>query len=131
MFSQLAIKLPAADFWVENNDAYKVVLGIVPRIILGSLCSYTVSQYHDIWAFHFWKKLTKNKFLWLRNNLSTITSQFIDTLIFVTIAFYGSVPNNILISMVIGQFLIKLLIAIVDTPIVYLLVFWLKRSKDD
>ena len=131
VFSQIAMVLPSADFWQPNQAAYETVLGIVPRIILGSLCSYTVSQYHDIWAFHFWKKVTGNKYLWVRNNASTITSQFIDTLIFITIAFYGIVPNDILYKMIVSQFLIKLIIAVVDTPVVYILVAWLKRERDN
>lgn len=130
LFSQLAVNLPPAEFWSENNEAYALILGIVPRIILGSLCSYTISQYHDIWAFHFWKKVTKEKFLWLRNNLSTITSQFIDTLIFITIAFYGIVPNDALVQMIFGQFLVKVVIAITDTPLVYLLVYWFKMDRE-
>ena len=128
LFSQLAINLPPADFWLEKQPAYEIVIGVVPRIILGSLCSYTVSQYHDIWAFHLWKKITRGKHLWLRNNASTITSQFIDTIIFITIAFYGLVPNDILLSMVFSQFMIKLFIAVADTPIVYILVRWLRKS---
>ncbi len=127
VFSFVAVKLPPADFWVSNQPSYELVLGIVPRIILGSLCSYTISQYHDIWAFHFWKKITKDKYLWLRNNLSTFTSQFIDTLIFILVAFYGIVPNDALFGLIIGQYLFKLLIAIIDTPMVYLIVSWLKR----
>lgn len=127
IFSQIAISMPSASFWVENQAAYETVLGVVPRIILGSLASYTVSQYHDIWAFHFWKKVTKGKYLWLRNNLSTVVSQAIDTVIFVLIAFYGVVPNDALIPMILGQFTIKLLIAIVDTPFVYALVSWARK----
>ena len=130
VFSQFAVWLPSADFWLENQKAYETVLGVVPRIILGSLCSYTVSQYHDIWAFHFWKKITKDKHLWLRNNVSTISSQFIDTLIFVTIAFYGIVPNDILVTMIFSQFIVKLAIAVVDTPILYLLVAWLRSDTE-
>ena len=131
LFTQLAVYLPSADFWIENQAAYETVLGVVPRIILGSLCSYTISQYYDIWAFHFLKIVTKGKHLWLRNNLSTISSQLIDTVIFVTIAFYGIVPDDVLLSMIVGQFIIKLCIALGDTPIVYALVFWLNKNKNN
>jgi uncharacterized integral membrane protein (TIGR00697 family) len=127
LYSQLAVYLPSANFWQENQDAYETVIGLVPRIVIASFISYTISQYHDVWAFHFWKKITNGKHLWLRNNASTISSQIIDTVIFVTIAFYAVVPNNVLVEMMIGQFLIKMIIAIVDTPIVYMLVSWLKK----
>lgn len=127
LYSQLAVYLPTADFWKNNQEAYETVIGLVPRIVIASFISYTVSQYHDVWAFHFWKKITNGKHLWIRNNASTMSSQVIDTIIFVTIAFYSVVPNDVLFQMMIGQFLIKILIAIVDTPVVYLLVSWLKK----
>ena len=131
IFSQLAIYMPVADFWQENQAAYQSVIGVVPRIILGSLCSYSVSQYYDIWAFHFFKKITNNRYLWFRNNASTITSQFIDTLIFILIAFYGVIPNDVLLAAIVGQFLFKLIVAVIDTPLVYLLVYWLKQPKNE
>jgi uncharacterized integral membrane protein (TIGR00697 family) len=127
LYSQLAVYLPSANFWNENQAAYETVIGLVPRIVIASFISYTVSQYHDVWAFHFWKKVTNGKYLWLRNNASTMTSQVIDTIIFVTIAFYMVVPNEVLFEMMLGQFLIKIIIAIVDTPVVYMLVSWLKK----
>ena len=127
VYSQIAVYLPSADFWSDNQTAYETVIGLVPRIVIASFISYTVSQYHDVWAFHFWKKVTNGKYLWVRNNASTMSSQVIDTIIFVTIAFYGVVPNDVLVNMMIGQFLIKILIAVVDTPVVYMLVSWLKK----
>jgi len=127
VYSQIAVYLPSADFWNDNQTAYETVIGLVPRIVIASFISYTVSQYHDVWAFHFWKKVTKGKYLWVRNNASTMSSQVIDTIIFVTIAFYGVVPNDVLADMMIGQFLIKILIAVIDTPVVYMLVSWLKK----
>lgn len=127
VYSQIAVYMPPADFWKENQGAFELVIGLVPRIVIASFISYTISQYHDVWAFHFWKRKTNGKHLWLRNNLSTISSQLIDTIIFVTIAFYGIVPNEVLLGMILGQFLFKMGIAVIDTPFVYLLVSWLKK----
>jgi uncharacterized integral membrane protein (TIGR00697 family) len=127
VYSQIAVYMPPADFWKENQGAFELVIGLVPRIVIASFISYTISQYHDVWAFHFWKRKTNGKHLWLRNNLSTISSQFIDTIIFVTIAFYGIVPNEVLLGMILGQFLFKMGVAVIDTPFVYLLVSWLKK----
>jgi hypothetical protein len=79
-----------------------------------------------VWAFHFWKALTGGRHKWLRNNLSTMTSQLIDTVIFVGIAFWGVVPN--LGEMILAQYVLKLLIALVDTPLFY--VFTAERSQD-
>lgn len=122
----LAINLPSAPFW-QNQEAYKQTLGIVWRLVLGGLIAYIVSQHHDVWAFHFWKKKLKGKHLWFRNNASTWVSQLIDTVIFITIAFYGILPNNVLLPTMFGQYVVKIIIAAIDTPIVYLLVAWVKR----
>ncbi|MCC5911773.1 MAG: queuosine precursor transporter [Clostridiaceae bacterium] len=116
---QLAISLPSSPFW-QHQGEYEIILGSNFRIVIASLLAYFVSQYHDLWAFHFWKDKTKGKHLWIRNNLSTAASQIIDTSIFIVIAFGGTgAPIG---AMIMGQYAIKLIIAIFDTPIVYLLV---------
>ena len=127
-FILISISTPAAEFWEGNQAAFKTILGVVPRILLASMIAYLISQYHDVWAFHFWKNYTSGKYLWFRNNASTFTSQLIDSVIFVTIAFYGILPNSLLIPTIFGQFVIKLGIAVIDTPFVYLLVNWIKNS---
>ncbi len=101
------------------QSKYQVLLS-TPRIVAASMVAYLLSQNHDVLAFHFWKALTKGRHLWLRNNASTAVSQLIDTCTFITLAFYGVVPNSVLLNMILGQYLIKLLIAICDTPFVYL-----------
>jgi len=113
--------LPSAPFW-EGQSAYESILGMVPRITLASLIAYLISQHHDVFAFHFWRQKTKGRFLWLRNNASTMVSQALDTGIFITIAFWGTVPAGILINMLLTQYIIKLVIAACDTPFCYLLV---------
>jgi uncharacterized integral membrane protein (TIGR00697 family) len=119
--------LPAAPFW-EGQPAYESILGMVPRIVLASMVAYLVSQHHDVFAFHFWREKTKARFLWLRNNASTMASQALDTGLFITIAFWGTVPTDILVNMLITQYLIKLGIAALDTPFCYLLVNLLKEK---
>ena len=103
----------------EFQSKYQVLLS-TPRIVAASMVAYLLSQNHDVLAFHFWKALTRGKHLWLRNNASTAVSQLIDTCTFITLAFYGTVPNDVLLNMILGQYLFKLLIAICDTPFVYL-----------
>ena len=120
--------IPPASFW-EGQDAYNTILGSVPRIVLASMLAYLASQHHDVFAFHFWKRLTKGRFLWLRNNASTMVSQGIDTALFITIAFIGVVPTNVLLNMIVGQYVIKLGIAMVDTPICYALVGLIRRRS--
>ena len=117
--------LPAAPFW-EGQPAYESILGTVPRIVLASMIAYLISQHHDVFAFHFWRRKTKARFLWLRNNASTMVSQGLDTGLFITIAFWGMVPADILVNMLLTQYVIKLVIAVCDTPFCYLLVALLR-----
>ncbi|MBA7503889.1 queuosine precursor transporter [subsurface metagenome] len=124
---RLTLIFPKASFWT-GEEAFTKILGGTSRIIIASFIAYLVSQYHDVWAFHFWRKVTKGKHLWLRNNASTFVSQFIDTVVFITIAFYGVMPVFTLIK---GQYIIKLLIALLDTPIVYFGVWLIRRGKRD
>ncbi|HEY87084.1 MAG TPA: queuosine precursor transporter [Dehalococcoidia bacterium] len=117
--------LPPAPFW-DGQPAYESILGMVPRIVLASMAAYLISQHHDVFAFHFWRRKTKARFLWLRNNASTMVSQGLDTGLFITIAFWGTVPTGILLNMLLTQYVIKLAIAVCDTPFCYLLVALLK-----
>jgi len=116
----------------EVAKAFETVFSLTPRIVFASIIAYFISQMHDVYAFHFWKTKTHGKHLWLRNNASTIVSQAIDTTVFITLAFYGVVPNEVLFSMIFGQYMIKVLIALLDTPFMYLatIVFGdLKRAE--
>ncbi len=119
--------LPVAPLW-EDQPAYESILGVVPRIVLASMVAYLISQHHDVFSFHFWRQKTKARFLWLRNNASTMVSQALDTGIFITIAFWGTVPTEVLTEMLVTQYVIKLIIAACDTPFCYLLVGWLKEK---
>ncbi|POQ98463.1 hypothetical protein AU468_12785 [Alkalispirochaeta sphaeroplastigenens] len=95
------------------------LFGLLPRIVLASLAAYLVSQSHDIWAFQFWKKRFPGP-LWLRNNLSTGVSQLIDSLVFTLIAFLGVFPAGVMVEIVITTYLFKLVVALLDTPFLYL-----------
>lgn len=119
--------IPPASFW-EGQDAYNTMLGSVPRIVLASMLAYLASQHHDVFAFHFWRRLTKGRFLWLRNNASTMVSQGIDTVLFISIAFIGVVPTHVLLGMIVAQYVIKLCIAVADTPLCYVLVGFIRRK---
>jgi len=119
--------LPPATIW-ESQPAYESILGMVPRIVLASMIAYLISQHHDVFAFHFWRQKTKGRFLWLRNNASTMVSQALDTGLFIPIAFWGTVSTEVLTNMLLTQYIIKLLIAAGDTPFCYLLVALLKNK---
>jgi len=88
----IVINWQPAVFAAEFSEMFAKVFALTPRITLAGFIAYLISQHHDVWAFHFWKKKTNEKHLWLRNNASTITSQFIDSVIFIFIAFYGIFP---------------------------------------
>ena len=122
----IVINWPAAPFAKEGAELFAKVLGFTPRIIIASFIAYIVSQNHDVWAFHFWKKLTKGKHLWLRNNASTIVSQFVDSVIFIVIAFYGIFP---IMPLIIGQWVAKTAIALMDTPFMYLIIRIMDKVK--
>jgi len=102
-----------------SHQAMRTIFGFLPRVTLASLLAYLISQNHDIWAFHFWKDKTKGKHLWLRNNASTWISQAIDSLVFVVVAFYGVFDMSTLLSILVTTYLIKVLVAIFDTPVIY------------
>ena len=127
-FLYLGQILPPAPIY-EHQKAYEAVLGAVPRVVVASMVAYLLSQLHDIWAFNLWRKITKGKHLWLRNNLSTITSQLIDSVIFISIAFMGVFSWADIGSLILYQFLFKIALALIDTPFCYLLVNWI-RSKE-
>lgn len=127
----IGIGMPPASFY-EHNDAYRTVFSNSVRIIIASFIAFGFSQTHDIWAFHIVKKSTQGKFLWLRNNLSTIVSQLIDTVLFTFIAFYMVTPEFTvarIISMIIPYWFLKVCVALLDTPLVYLGVKWLKSEN--
>ena len=123
--TQIAVRLPASQSFA-NQEAFALIFGAVPRITFASIGAYLVSQFHDVWAFQFWRNVTGGKHLWLRNNLSTIVSQAMDSVVFIGLAFYGVVPLTVLWSMIIGQWLVKWLIAVLETPLCYLGVMWAK-----
>ena len=122
--------LPAAGFW-EGQAAFETILGSVPRIVLGSMAAYLVSQHSDVIVFHFLRRVTNGRHLWFRNNVSTMVSQAIDTVLFVSIAFAGSVPPGVLWNMIGTQYLVKLGVAAIDTPLVYVLVGWVRTRANN
>ena len=104
------------------NDSLKVVFGLVPRITIASLIGFICSQNIDVFLYHLiWKKTGDNKSkLWLRNNGSTLISQAIDTVIFTFLAFWGTYPTNVFFSILITTYLFKALVAVIDTPFIYI-----------
>lgn len=124
----IVVNWTAAPFATEMGEMFAKVLSLTPRITIAGFLAYIISQNHDVWAYHFWKKKTKGKHMWLRNNASTIVSQFIDSIIFITIAFYGIFP---IIPLIIGQWVVKIIIALIDTPFMYVTVWLMDKIKSN
>ncbi len=128
----IAVLLPTASRSFVDHETYTSIFGTTIRIFIASITAFLIAQFHDIWAFNFWKRKTKGKYLWLRNNLSTIVSTFIDTTLFMFIAFYGmgsKFTGLAIFELILPYWAIKILFSLFDTPFCYLGVRWLKRSQ--
>ncbi|EMA35024.1 queuosine precursor transporter [Haloarcula japonica] len=110
--------------------AFRNVLGASTAIVVASLSAYVVSQNLDVFVFHWLRDRTDGEKLWLRNIGSTATSQLIDTIIFVGVGFvlFQGVPPAEALALIVGQYLLKLAIAVVDTPFVYAVVGFARRN---
>lgn len=118
IFSQIMLKAEVLEISTSFRESLLVIFGFTPRLVLGSFIAYLISQNWDIWVFHSLKDRMNGRKLWLRNNLSTITSQFIDSTIFISIAFYGIIPQ--IWQLILSIWVLKVVVALVDTPFIYL-----------
>jgi uncharacterized integral membrane protein (TIGR00697 family) len=106
-----------SDFLSEHITA---IFSVLPRIAFASLIAYLISQSHDVWFYAKLKNRHKKRYLWLRNNLSTVTSQLLDNTIFTLIAFIGVFAWDVIIQIFLTSFILKVIVAACDTPFVYL-----------
>lgn len=106
---------------VEIFQSIKNIFSIQPRIIFASVTTYLISQNIDISLFKFFKnKLPSRKFLWLRNNGSTLLSQILDNILFNTLAFAGIFPVSVIIEIIFSTYILKMIVSLLDTPFIYL-----------
>ncbi len=116
--------VPSLSDWV--SPSIKSVFSGTPRMMLSSFAVYALSQIFDVWLYHKWWEFTekkcgdKRKFLWLRNNGSTLISQLLNTALFTLFAFYGTYDSNTLISIFFSSYVIYIFTSLLDTPVVYL-----------
>jgi len=108
---------PRAD-WV--HESYNTVFGISARIAIASLVAFAIAEYQDVFSFFFLKARIGNRFFWLRSFLSNLWSQFLDTIIFMTIAFYGVYETSLLITLIVSWWLFKVSVGFLYTPLSYL-----------
>lgn len=103
------------------HDAMKTLFTITPRVCFGSLFAYFISNMLDVYLYMYIKKcLPSDSFLWLRNNAATMVSQFFDTIIFTCIAFAGVFSKEILFQLCVTTYILKVVIAMLDTPFLYI-----------
>jgi len=129
ILTTISVVLPPASRYTAN-EAYVTVFGSSLRIILASLVAFGISQTHDLWAFNYLRQKTRGKHLWLRNNLSTMASQFLDTTVFMFLAFYMMTPKftaGFIFQLILPYWLLKVLVAALDTPFCYAGVRWLRK----
>ena len=113
-----------AEFSANVHNAFATIVNFTPRMIIGSLIAYAISQSFDVWAFHKIKAVTGDRWLWLRNNLSTMSSQVVDTAIFTLVVWAPVVGIKSALGLGFAKYIFKLVIAMIDTVFVY----WAKRS---
>ena len=119
---------PAIESSPVDDETFTKVFALSPLAVFASMIAYLFAQYVDIAIYHFWKRLTKGKYLWLRNNFSTFLSQFIDTFAVVgLLCVFGILPWDLFFGLVVSGFIFKIFIAFLDTPFLYLFVYILRK----
>ncbi len=127
----IADAVPATSWSPVDDMTFSKVFGLTGAAVTASMLAYLFAQFIDIRIFHFWKRLTKGKKLWLRNNFSTIPSQFIDTLLVLALlCFFGAIAWDKFWVLFANAFLYKIIIALLDTPLFYLTTYWARRYFD-
>lgn len=127
-FISIATPWSEAGLWVK--DGYNQVFGLSIRIALASVTAFLIAEYQDVISFFFFKEKMGAKHFWLRSNLSNLWSQFLDTVIFMTIAFAGVYPTRVLLSIIFTWWLYKVAMGILYTPLSYLGIRWLREKNE-
>ena len=120
--------VPATAWSPVQDGLFTSVFGNTIVAVFASMMAYLLAQFVDIQLYHFWKNLTKGKYLWIRNNFSTFSSQFIDTFtVVLLLCSFGEIPWDKFTGLVISGFIFKIIIAFLDTPFLYLFVYILRK----
>jgi uncharacterized integral membrane protein (TIGR00697 family) len=108
-----------AEFSLRIHESFQTILNFTPRFVFGSLLAYLISQSLDVWLFHKIKERTQGRWLWLRNNVSTMLSQAVDTLIYSFVVWWGVVDLETALQLGAVKYGFKVMIAAIDTPFIY------------
>ncbi|WP_291868614.1 queuosine precursor transporter [Maribacter sp.] len=124
----LANYVPAIKASPIDDATFNSVFALSPLAVLASMIAYLLAQFVDIQIYHFWKKITQGRHLWLRNNFSTFLSQFIDTFTVVSLlCVFKVLPWNLFYGLVVSGFIFKIIIAFIDTPFLYFFVYLFRK----
>lgn len=125
LLAEVAPAIPSSPI---NDEIFTKVFALSPIAVLASMIAYLFAQYVDIAIYHFWKRITKGRHLWVRNNFSTFLSQFIDTFTVVgLLCIFQVLPWSLFYGLVISGFLFKVFVALIDTPFLYFFVYLLRK----
>lgn len=124
----LAQMIPGASFW-DGQGAYERILGYTPRILVASFLAYLVGEFANSFVLAKMKILTKGRWLWTRTVGSTLVGEGLDSLVFITLAFVGTMPVALLTSTMVTQWLAKCAYEAAATPLTYLVVGFIKRQE--
>ena len=128
-YSLIALSMPWAEKALWVKDSYETMLGVSIRIAIASVVAFAVAEYQDVLSFFFFKAQIGEKLFWLRSLLSNVWGQFLDTVLFMTIAFYGVYETPVLITLIITWWLYKVAVGFCYTPLSYI-GLWLLKDKD-
>lgn len=121
--------MPAAPDWTYQ-DSYDKILGLTPRLVAASLMAFWSGEFSNSFILAKMKVWTKGKLLWSRTIGSTVVGEFVDTSIFVLVAFWGVMPNDLLWTIILSNYFFKTGVEVVFTPVTYKVVSWLKRAEE-
>ena len=124
----VTIALPHPGYW-ENQEAYAVVMGTTPRVAIASFAGYLFGEFSNSFVLSKLKVVTKGKNLWLRTILSTVVGEGLDSIIFITISFWGTMENSVVLKMILFQYLFKVGYEILFTPVTYAVVKAVKKKE--
>jgi uncharacterized integral membrane protein (TIGR00697 family) len=119
---------PAAPFW-HDQAAYQTILGFTPRLLLASFIAYLAGEFTNSFVLAQLKIATRGRWLWTRTIGSTLVGEGIDTVIFISIAFWGIIPPALILTAILTQWLFKVLYEVIATPFTYVVVGFLKRRE--
>ena len=127
----MANVVPAIENSPVDDATFQKVFALSPVAVLASMMAYLSAQFVDIRFYHFWKKLTQGRMLWLRNNFSTFSSQLIDTVAVISLlCLFGVLEWNLFWGLVLSGFIFKIIIAALDTPFLYFFVYLFRKKFD-